>query len=236
MTAVPLLTSRVGFIKIAVDVIAVRGVHPQKVVIMGLIEDKALVEAALFVSGRPLSVKDLSRALGIRSLDYIEKLIELIAAEYAERKSAVEVVKVLGDKYVMQVKQEYSQAVVHLMPRPDLRTGELKTLALIAYLQPIEQSKLVKLRGSQTYEHIRKLLEMGLIYAEPYERTKLLRTTPKFAELYGFPEDDPMVIKEAFKKVVHAEYSDLISKLEGKGEETQEAQSPEEGAPAAVEE
>ena len=190
---------------------------------MGLIEDKALVEAALFVSGRPLSVKELSRALGIRSLDYIEKLIELIAAEYAERKSAIEVVKVLGDKYVMQVKQEYSQQVIHLMPRPDLRTGELKTLALIAYLQPIEQSKIIKLRGSQAYEHIRKLLEMGMIYAEPYERTKLLRTTPKFAELYGFPSDDPMVIKEAFKKVVHAEYSDLIAKLEGKGSSSEES-------------
>ena len=190
---------------------------------MGLIEDKALVEAALFVSGRPLSVKELSRALGIRSLDYIEKLIELIAAEYAERKSAIEVVKVLGDKYVMQVKQEYSQQVIHLMPRPDLRTGELKTLALIAYLQPIEQSKIIKLRGSQAYEHVRKLLEMGMIYAEPYERTKLLRTTPKFAELYGFPSDDPMVIKEAFKKVVHAEYSDLIAKLEGKSGSSEES-------------
>ncbi|KPU62936.1 chromosome segregation and condensation protein ScpB [Thermococcus sp. EP1] len=181
---------------------------------MGLIEDKALVEAALFVSGRPLSVKEISKALGIKSLDYIEKLIELIAAEYAERNSAIEVVRVLGDKYVMQVKQEYSQRVVQLMPRPDLRTGELKTLALIAYLQPIEQSKLVKLRGSQVYEHIKRLLGMGLVYAEPYERTKILGTTQKFAELYGFPENDPLIIKEAFKKVVHAEYSDLISKIE----------------------
>jgi len=196
---------------------------------MGLLEDKALVEAALFVSGRPLSIKELSRALGIKSLDYLEKLIELIAAEYAERKSAIEVVRVLGDKYVMQVKQEYSQRVIHLMPRPDLRTGELKTLALIAYLQPIEQSKVVKLRGSQAYEHIRKLLDMGMIYAEPYERTKLLGTTPKFAELYGFPENDPVMIKEAFKKVVHAEYSDLIAKLEGREEETPEVGGMENG-------
>ncbi|WP_175059224.1 SMC-Scp complex subunit ScpB [Thermococcus sp. 2319x1] len=186
---------------------------------MGLVEDKALVEAALFVAGRALSLKELSKALGIKSLDYLEKLIELIAAEYAERKSAIEVVRVLGDKYVMQVKQEYSQMVAHLMPKPDLRTGELKTLALIAYLQPIEQSKLIKLRGSQAYEHIKRLLEMGLIYAEPYERTKILGTTQKFAELYGFPENDPLIIKEAFKKVVHAEYSDLIAKMEKQQEE-----------------
>ncbi|NJF24704.1 SMC-Scp complex subunit ScpB [Thermococcus sp. Bubb.Bath] len=194
---------------------------------MGLLEDKALVEAALFVSGRPLSVRELSKALGITSHDYIEKLIELIAAEYAERKSAVEIVKVLGDKYVMQVKQEYSQRVIHLMPRPDLRTGELKTLALIAYLQPIEQSKIIKLRGSQAYEHIKKLVEMGLVYAEPYERTKLLGTTQKFAELYGFPENNPNVIKEAFKRVVHAEYTDIISKLEGK-EENEEGETEDE--------
>ncbi|AAL82145.1 SMC-Scp complex subunit ScpB [Pyrococcus furiosus DSM 3638] len=181
---------------------------------MGLIEDKALVEAALFVAGRPLSLKELSKALGIKSLDYLEKLIELIASEYAERKSAIEIVKVAGDKWVMQVKQEYSQRVIPLMPKPELSTGELKTLALIAYLQPVEQSKIVKLRGSQAYEHIRKLLEMGLIYAEPYERTRLLGTTEKFAELYGFPENDPMLIKETFKKVIHAEYSDLMKKIE----------------------
>ncbi|MCD6558468.1 SMC-Scp complex subunit ScpB [Thermococci archaeon] len=181
---------------------------------MGLIEDKALVEAALFVAGRPLSVRELSKALGIKSHDYLEKLIELLAAEYVERKSAIEIVRVLGDKYVLQLKQEYSQRVLHLMPRPDLRTGELKTLALIAYLQPIEQSKLVKLRGSQAYEHVKHLLSMGLIYAEPYERTKILGTTPKFAELYGFPENDPVLIKEAFKKVIHSEYADLIEKIE----------------------
>lgn len=181
---------------------------------MGLIEDKALVEAALFVAGRPLSVKELSKALGIKSVDYLEKLIELVAAEYAERKSAIEIVRVLGDKYVLQLKQEYSQRVMHLMPRPDLRTGELKTLALIAYLQPVEQSKIIKLRGSQAYEHVKHLLEMGLIYAEPYDRTKILGTTPKFAELYGFPENDPILIKEAFKKVIHSEYEDLIEKLE----------------------
>jgi len=183
---------------------------------MGLIEDKALVEAALFVSGRPLSVKELSKALGIKSLDYLEKLIELISAEYEDRKSAIEVVRVLGDKYVMQVRQEYSQRVIHLMPKPDLRTGELKTLALIAYLQPIEQSKIVKLRGSQAYEHIKKLLEMGLIYAEPYERTKLLGTTKKFAELYGFPDNDPAVIKEAFRGVIRTEYGELMKVIEEK--------------------
>lgn len=181
---------------------------------MGLIEDKALVEAALFVAGRPLSVRELSKALGIKSHDYLEKLIELLAAEYVERKSAIEIVRVLGDKYVLQLKQEYSQRVLHLMPRPDLRTGELKTLALIAYLQPIEQSKLIKLRGSQAYEHVKHLLSMGLIYAEPYERTKILGTTPKFAELYGFPENDPVLIKESFKKVIHSEYADLIEKIE----------------------
>ncbi len=196
---------------------------------MGLIEDKALVEAALFVSGRPISVKDLSRALGIKSLEYIEKLIELIAAEYSERKSAIEVVRVLGDKYVMQVKQEYSQRVIHLMPKPDLRTGELKTLALIAYLQPIEQSKLVKLRGSQTYEHVKRLKEMGLVYAEPYERTKLLGTTQKFAELYGFPDNDPKLIKETFGKAISAEYSEILKKLEKRGEGGDSEEAPSKG-------
>ncbi len=170
--------------------------------IVGLKEDKASVEAALFVSGDPVSLREIKNTVDIKSTDYVEKLIDLLKKEYRERNSSIEIENVLGDKYVMQVKEEYSEKVMELAPGPDLTKGELRTLAVIAYKQPIMQSKLKKLRGSHSYEHVKKLLRTGLISANPQGRSKELRTTHKFAKLYGLENPDPETIKEKFSTLL----------------------------------
>lgn len=63
---------------------------------------------------------------------------------------------------------------------------------------------------------------MGLVYVELYERIKFFGMMKKFVEFYGFFENDLVLIKEVFKKVVNVEYSDLMVKFEGKGEEKEE--------------
>ena len=175
---------------------------------LGLKEDKALIEASLFVSGDPITIKKIKDTVGLKSKDYAQKLIELLQKEYEERDSSIEIENVLGEKYVMQVKEEYSEKVMNLAPGPDLSKGEIRTLAVIAYKQPIMQSKLVELRGSHSYEHIEKLLENGLIRAKPQGRSKELRTTHKFAKLYGIESPDPEDIKEKFSAVLSQDFDE----------------------------
>ena len=72
--------------------------------------------------------------------------------EYAN--SAIEIAEV-GGKYVMQLRTEYADYARKFAPM-ELSRGMLKTLALIAYHQPIKQSELKNMIGSQVYERVKE--------------------------------------------------------------------------------
>lgn len=65
----------------------------------------------------------------------------------------------------------------------------MKTLSFIAYKQPVTQSYLAKVRGNLSYSHVRQLQEIGLISEEKLGRTKVLRTTPNFADYFNLSQD-----------------------------------------------
>ncbi len=73
---------------------------------------------------------------------------------------------------------------MHLAPEADIPPAMLKTLAIIAYKQPVTQSKLVKERGNRIYAYVKKLREHELIEAKKKGRTKILTVTPKFREYF----------------------------------------------------
>jgi segregation and condensation protein B len=113
--------------------------------------------------------------------------------EYAQRGSAIEIKEIEG-RFVMQVKPEYSDDVRHIAPK-ELRSPVLRTLAMIAYHQPLTVAELVDRRGGAAYEHVRELEERGLISAAPRGRTRLLQTTARFAEYFNLDSADPEAIK-----------------------------------------
>ena len=80
--------------------------------------------------------------------------------------------------------------------KPLLTEGPLKTLAYIAYRQPIPQAKVIAVRGGQAYQHISKLLEMGLIEREKLGKTCLLKTTKVFADYFSLSRDPRLMRKQ----------------------------------------
>ncbi|MFH0961735.1 MAG: SMC-Scp complex subunit ScpB [archaeon] len=150
--------------------------------------NRRLAEAALFISGRGLTVKELLKAVPTltpaRARDAVESLVGAGTAE-----SALEVVREVGQeiKYKMKVKDEFLSQVRRLSNFTDLSDGETKTLAVIAFYQPIKQSEIVKIRGNRAYEQVKNLVGSGLVVAEPKGITRLLRTTERFADYFGAP-------------------------------------------------
>jgi len=61
----------------------------------------------------------------------------------------------------------------------------LKTASLIAYYQPVLQSKMYDLVGNKIYEHVKVLEELGLVKAKPKKKSIELTTTKKFIETFG---------------------------------------------------
>jgi len=158
--------------------------------------DLALLEAALYVAGRPLDLNELCSVLKTRSKNKTKKLAKMLMKEYASRKTALEILELKDERYVLQLKAEFTPHVKKLVTRPLLSMGPLKTLSYIAYRQPISQKRVVEVRGHHVYGHIRLLKEMGLVAAERSGRSTVLRTTEYFADYFGLSHDVATIKKE----------------------------------------
>jgi len=144
---------------------------------------RALLEAALFVSDKPLSLEKMSTILGIEQ-EEVKRLLLRIQAEMKTDERGVELVET-PEGYEMRVKQEYRDRVVRLAPFADLGGGMMRTLAIVAAKQPIKQSLIVKYQGNKTYGYVVSLEKKGLIKTEKFGRTKLITTTPEFEKYFG---------------------------------------------------
>ena len=160
----------------------------------------ALLEAALYVAGKPLDLNELCAVLGTRSKKKAKKLAATLMQEYAARNTALEILELKDERYVLQLKADYTPLVKKLVNRPLLSSGPLKTLSYIAYRQPISQKRVVEVRGQHSYGHIKLLKDMGLIAAERSGRSMALKTTDYFADYFGLLQD-PSLMKKELKRI-----------------------------------
>jgi segregation and condensation protein B len=147
---------------------------------------RKLAEAALFMAGRAMTVKELLRAVPGLTPARARNALEDLVSSTGEL-GALEVVKTSEDGYKMKVKDEFLSQVRRLSNFTDISDGETKTLAVVAFYQPIKQSEIVKIRGNRAYEQIKNLVGAGLIVAEPRGVTKILSTTDRFKDYFGEP-------------------------------------------------
>ena len=145
-------------------------------------KERALVEAALYSAGRALTIDELARTTRLEP-EAIKGHLRALAGEYTKRESALEVAQI-GTKWTMQIRSEYSERARAFAP-PEIDRDILKTVALIAYHQPILQSDLFDMIGSKVYEHTKMLEDLGLIARKPSGRSLALTTTRYFAEFFG---------------------------------------------------
>lgn len=146
-------------------------------------EAKALVEAALFVTDRPLALAQLAAALDL-SEQAVGRLVQALADECASSDRGVELVQEKGG-YVLKVKGELASAVRPLAPHQDISEQTLRTLAVIAFHAPVLQSEVVKMRGQRAYGHIGELVSRGFVAGEVQGATKILTATDDLLRYFG---------------------------------------------------
>ena len=151
--------------------------------------DLALLEAALYVAGRPLDLKTLASVIKTRSKNKTRKLARKLVEEYINRDTALEILELEDERFVLQLKAEYTPRVRRLALRPLLSVGPLRTLSYIAYRQPVPQSHVIDVRGHHAYQHLKQLENLGLISREKTGRTKVIRTTEFFADYFSLSHD-----------------------------------------------
>jgi segregation and condensation protein B len=148
----------------------------------------ARIEAALYASGRPLTIEELTKASGIDSKDKIKKILNELINKTKIVFKAIEIVKLDDGRYVFQLKPNYSPIVKKFASKPQISNSVLKTLSYIAYEQPVTSKRLVEIRGSKVYSHLKELEQSDFIIIKNAGRLKIYNTTKKFQNYFGITD------------------------------------------------
>ena len=155
---------------------------------------KSRIEAVLFTTAQALSVHEIAEILEEENDETVEEALLELIMDYSSRDGALEIDDENG--YILQVKEEHMDIVEKLCP-VELKPAVLRTLSVIALKEPIRQTVLKELRGSNAYEHVQELVEKGLIskIKDKNGRSYNLKTTPKFAEYFKLKGDTRALAK-----------------------------------------
>ena len=162
---------------------------------------KSRIEAVLFTTAKALTAKEIAEILDT-DIDAVEEALLELIMDYSSRDGALEIDDENG--YILQVKEEHMDIVEKLCP-VELKPAVLRTLSVIAIKEPIRQTELKEMRGSNAYEHVQELLDKGLISRtkDKNGRSYNLKTTPKFAEYFKLKCDTKSISKMLEKSIPH---------------------------------
>ena len=125
---------------------------------------KSIIESILFVTGEPLSLRDISINLEMPPR-YIEEILNEMITDYEVSERGIKLISIKGN-YQLVTKSENSDYIQRLLKknkRQSLSQASLESLAIIAYKQPITRIDIDEIRGVKSESAIQKLIEKNLI-------------------------------------------------------------------------
>ncbi len=157
-------------------------------------ESKAKIEAILYCITHGVSARKIATTLNIGSPGFVKRILNEMQQEYENRGAGIRIVEKNGE-WKFEVKEEYLNYVKEAA-EPEIEKSVLETLGYIAWRKKILQSSLIKARSNKAYAHVKKLVELGFISAEPHGQTKRLKPTKKFYEYFKLKEGEKIELHE----------------------------------------
>jgi segregation and condensation protein B len=154
-------------------------------------ELKSIIEALLFVSGDPVSLKDIAGVLDLDQKEVYE-IIKEMKDQFNYERRGIQIIEVEGHFQLSTRPEhyEYIQKLHSPQRKQGLSQAALETLAIIAYKQPITRAEIDAIRGVQSDKAINTLLERKLVREvdrlETVGRPILYGTTVEFLRYFGF--------------------------------------------------
>lgn len=122
------------------------------------------IESILFVASKPLSARQIAKALRQKTAD-VELALEDLKAKYNQPASGLRILHE-GENYQMATNPDNSAAIdlfIKDEAAGELTKPQLETLTVIAYRGPITRPELEQIRGVNCAIILRNLLMRGLI-------------------------------------------------------------------------
>jgi segregation and condensation protein B len=150
-----------------------------------------LIEALLLVTGKPMNLEQLKKAIPGPTLPLgeVRGLLQELMQHYQDR--GIQLVEVASG-YRFQVAAEVAKWIPEMVPDKTSRFSRafMETLALIAYRQPITRSEIENVRGVSISSHIIKTLQelewVRIVgYKEVPGKPALYASTKKFLDFFN---------------------------------------------------
>jgi segregation and condensation protein B len=156
----------------------------------GAAELKAILEALIFASPEPLTLKALAKLLDNEPKEDIQAALAELKRDY-ERPGGLQLVEIAGGYQIVtrQDLHDWVRRLFHERTTQKLTVQGLETLAVIAYRQPITALEITEVRGVNTSGVLNTLLERHLIKIvgrkQVVGRPFLYATTREFLIRFG---------------------------------------------------
>ncbi len=167
-------------------------------------KEQKKLEALLFTSPDPLKLRDLKKVVDLHG-NKIKSLIRDLNEKYRDHGHAFQI-KEVADGFQLLTRPEHEEMLNSYYGREQdqsLSQAAMETLSIVAYEQPITRSELESIRGVQSGQLLRKLMDQEFLRIQGRKdapgRPILYATTEQFLQAFGLdsiddlPEPDELV-------------------------------------------
>ena len=149
-----------------------------------------IIEAILFVSGEPVQLGAIARALEVTELE-VSAAADELASDYDYNRRGI-CLKRFGSHIQLSTRPDYAPQIEKLLQpiqKQSLSQAALETLAVVAYKQPVTRLDIEAVRGVKCDYSVQSLMNKGLIEEvgrkETLGRPILYGTTDAFVSHFG---------------------------------------------------
>lgn len=167
----------------------------------------ARLEAVLLVAEGALTHRKLAQFATLADPAEAKSLIAQLNAAYDTDGCAFRVEQVAGG-YRLMTRPQFALWLDRLhnrQARTKLSPPMMETLSIVAYRQPVTRAEVEKIRGVQSSEMLKQLMERGLVRIagedDSLGRPFLYGTTRQFLEEFGLGKLDDLPMAETLRRV-----------------------------------
>ena len=131
---------------------------------MNIKQTEAAIEAILFASGEPISVKRLSDTVEVEE-ETVYKICKTLQDRKKTDESGICIVE-LNDSFQMCTNPDFADYIkkaLEIKKNIPLSQAAMEVLAIIAYNQPVTKSFVEQVRGVESSQIVNNLVEKGLV-------------------------------------------------------------------------
>ena len=175
---------------------------------------QAVIEALIFASPDPVTMKTLQRTLDTESKEAVVEALRALRQQWQDRPGGLELVEVAGGYQIVTRPHldDWVRRLFHEHSKQRLSVPALETLAVVAYRQPVTGPEIAEIRGVNTSGVLGTLVERRLVKVVGRKavvgRPFLYATTREFLDRFGLKDlsDLPRVedMAEALGMDVHS--------------------------------